>query len=215
MEKPKLDFKDSKKILLLVVGLLVASVLGIFLMNSGKLNTEILPESKFSKPEQVMEDNIDYKVILRTSIGDIKVDLFEDETPETVNNFLFLISQNYYKNVIFHRVVKDFVIQSGDPTGTGQGNPGYTIDDEITYREYGKYSVGMANSGPDTNGSQFFITSNNISGSNINALNGKYTLFGEVIEGFAIVDSIERVTVDSNDKPVNDVVIESIQILED
>jgi cyclophilin family peptidyl-prolyl cis-trans isomerase len=215
MEKPKLDFKEGKKILLLVVGLLVVSVLGIIFMNSSMYNTNMLPEdNKYTGPEQFIEEGVDYQVILKTNFGNIKIELFEDETPVTVNSFLFLASKNYFKNIIFHRVVNGFVIQTGDPTGTGTGGPGYVFKDEITDRKYKGYSVGMANSGPNTNGSQFFITSGSISDSNIDALNGGYTLFGEVIEGFAIVDSIERVTVDSNDKPVNDVVIESVQILE-
>lgn len=217
MDAPKIDLKGNKKILLLVFGLLLASVLGMLLLNSGMFSSRnLLPSSKsYTKPEDVMEEGVDYKIILKTSFGDIKIDLFEDETPVTVNNILFLIGERYYEDVTFHRVINGFVIQTGDPTGTGGGNPGYSVKDEIGERKYKAYSVGMANSGPNTNGSQFFITSGNISLNDINALNGKYTLFGEVIEGFAVVDSIERVTVGSNDKPVNDVVIESIQILED
>lgn len=217
MEAPKLDIKGNKKILLLVLALFVATILGVFFMNNGQFSSNnLLPTlDSYTEPEDVLEDGVDYKVILKTSVGDIKIDLFENETPETVNNIIFLIGKGYYEDVTFHRVVKGFVIQTGDPTGTGSGDPGYTVKDEITNREYEAYSVGMANSGPNTNGSQFFITSGSITQGNIDALNGGYTLFGRVIEGFAVVDSIERVTVDGNDKPVNDVVIESIQILED
>ena len=175
------------------------------------INTDTM---QFTKPESVLEKGIDYKVVLKTSVGDITIDLFENETPDTVNSFLFLIGQRYYEGVTFHRVIKNFVIQTGDPTGTGSGGPGYTIDDEITSRKYKPYTLGMANAGPDTNGSQFFITSGNIPQSAMSNLDGNYTIFGEVVEGFAVVDSIERVTTDSNDKPANNVTVESIQILE-
>ncbi len=209
--------KDNKKILLLSVGLLVASIVGLSFMKGSTINTNNLINTdtmQFTKPESVLEKGIDYKVVLKTSVGDITIDLFENETPDTVNSFLFLIGQRYYEGVTFHRVIKNFVIQTGDPTGTGSGGPGYTIDDEITSRKYKPYTLGMANAGPDTNGSQFFITSGNIPQSAMSNLDGNYTIFGEVVEGFAVVDSIERVTTDSNDKPANNVTVESIQILE-
>jgi len=213
----KEGLKDNKKILLLSVGLLVASIVGLSLMKGSTINTNNLINTdtmQFTKPTSVLEKGVDYKVVLKTSVGDITVDLFENETPDTVNSFLFLIGQRYYEGVTFHRVIKNFVIQTGDPTGTGSGGPGYTIDDEITSRKYKPYTLGMANAGPDTNGSQFFITSGNIPQSAMSNLDGNYTIFGEVVEGFAVVDSIERVTTDSNDKPVNNVTVESIQILE-
>lgn len=213
----KEGLKDNKKILLLSVGLLVASIVGLSFMEGSTINTNNLINTdtmQFTKPTNVLEKGIDYKAVLRTSVGDITVDLFENETPDTVNSFLFLIGQRYYEGVTFHRVIKNFVIQTGDPTGTGSGGPGYTIDDEITSRKYKPYTLGMANAGPDTNGSQFFITSGNIPQSAMSNLDGNYTIFGEVVDGFAVVDSIERVTTDSNDKPVNSVTVESIQILE-
>ena len=209
--------KDNKKILLLSVGLLVATIIGLsFLQDSSTDTNKLINTDKmqFTKPENVLEKGIDYKAVIKTSVGDITVDLFETETPNTVNSFLFLVGQRYYEGVTFHRVIRNFVIQTGDPTGTGSGGPGYTIDDEITSRKYKPYTLGMANAGPDTNGSQFFITSAGITQANMSNLNGNYTIFGEVVEGFAVVDSIERVTTDSNDKPVNDVTVESIQILE-
>jgi cyclophilin family peptidyl-prolyl cis-trans isomerase len=161
-----------------------------------------------------MQNGIDYKVILKTSVGDITIDLLEEETPVTVNSFLFLAQNHYYEDMIFHRVIKDFVIQTGDPTGTGTGGPGYYIDNEITDRKYTKYVVGMANAGADTNGSQFFITSGNIATSDAQYMNGKYTIFGVVESGFAVVDSIEKVETDENDKPINDVILNSVQIIE-
>lgn len=213
----KEGLKDNRKILLLSVGLLVATIIGLSFLKSTSPNTNKLINTntmQFTKPENILEKGVDYKAVIKTSVGDITVDLFETETPNTVNSFLFLIGQRYYEGVTFHRVIRNFVIQTGDPTGTGSGGPGYTVDDEITSRKYKPYTLGMANAGPDTNGSQFFITSSGIPQVNISSLNGKYTIFGEVVEGFAVVDSIERVTTDSNDKPVNNVTVESIQILE-
>jgi cyclophilin family peptidyl-prolyl cis-trans isomerase len=161
-----------------------------------------------------MEEGVDYGAVIKTSVGDIEVDLFEDETPITVNSFLFLSKERFYDDLIFHRVIKDFVIQGGDPKGDGTGGPGYQIVDEITERTYEPYTLGMANSGPNTNGSQFFITTGDIPDQSLEALDGNYTIFGKVTSGFAVVDAIERVKTDVNDKPVNSVVIESIQIVE-
>jgi peptidyl-prolyl cis-trans isomerase A (cyclophilin A)/peptidyl-prolyl cis-trans isomerase-like 1 len=183
-------------------------------MNTNITNN-IVQTKKYTEAKNVLEEGVNYRAILKTSLGNIEIDLFEKETPITVNNFLFLASEKFYNGVIFHRVVEGFVIQGGDPTGTGAGGPGYSFKDEETDRLYKAYSVGMANAGANTNGSQFFITLGNISEGNLDALNGGvYTLFGEVVEGFAVVDSIGRVETDRDDKPVNKVVIESIQILE-
>lgn len=220
MSSVKDVIKDNKKILLLSVGLLVACVVGLYLTKEGGLlsmNTNIsdlTDTKKFSAPEQVMEEGVDYKAILKTSVGDITIDLLEKETPVTVNSFLFLTQNHYYEDMIFHRVIKDFVIQTGDPTGTGSGGPGYYIDNEITDRKYAKYVVGMANAGADTNGSQFFITSGNIATANAQYMDGKYTIFGVVESGFAVVDSIEKVETDGDDKPINDVSLDSVQIIE-
>lgn len=211
--------KDNKKILFLAVGLLLACVLGLYLTKSGGLlsmdsGLSDLTKASYTQAQQVMEANIDYKAILKTSVGDITIDLLEKETPLTVNSFLFLTGKNFYEDMIFHRVIKNFVIQTGDPTGTGSGGPGYYVKNEITERKYAPYVVGMANSGADTNGSQFFITSGNIPAENSAYMDGKYTIFGVVTKGFAVVDSIEKVETDSNDKPLNDVKLISVQILE-
>jgi cyclophilin family peptidyl-prolyl cis-trans isomerase len=211
--------KDNKKILLLAFGLLAVSVIGLILTREGM----VMPEDNlvqtpktdtYSQPEQVLEEGVDYGAVIKTSMGDIEIDLFEDETPKTVNSFLFLSKERFFDDLIFHRVIQDFVIQGGDPKGDGTGGPGYQIEDEITDRTYEGYTLGMANSGPNTNGSQFFITSGNIPEQSIQALNGNYTIFGKVTKGFAVVDAIERVETDANDKPVNPVVIESVQIIE-
>ncbi len=212
--------KDNKKILLLALGLLVVSIFGLILTNKGvTMPEENLVQNNttpktYNQPEQVLEEGVDYGAVIKTSMGDIEIDLFENETPITVNSFLFLTKEKFYDGLTFHRVVKDFVIQGGDPDGVGTGGPGYQIPDEITDREYKAYTLSMANAGPNTNGSQFFITTGGIGQQSLEALNGNYTIFGEVTKGFAIVDSIERVETDATDKPLNPVVIESIQIIE-
>lgn len=213
------SFKESKKILLLAFGLLIVAGVGLILTKNGMLMNNNIDTNKaettYSKLENVLEEGVDYSAVIKTNLGNIEIDLFESETPITVNSFLFLAKNKFFDDLIFHRVVANFVIQGGDPTGTGRGGPGYSFEDEITGRKYKAYSVGMANSGKDTNGSQFFITSGNISQGNLQSLNtGGYTIFGEVKSGFAVVDSIERVEVDANGKPINDVSIESIQIIE-
>jgi cyclophilin family peptidyl-prolyl cis-trans isomerase len=211
--------KENKKILLLAFGLLAVSVIGLILTDKGiTMPEESIVQNNssktYSQPENVLEEGINYGAVIKTSMGDIEVDLFENETPITVNSFLFLTKEKFYDGLTFHRIVKDFVIQGGDPDGTGTGGPGYQIPDEITERKYKAYTLGMANAGPNTNGSQFFITTGNIAAQSIEALNGNYTIFGEVTKGFAIVDSIERVETDASDKPINPVVIDSIQIIE-
>ena len=219
--------KDNKKILLLTFGLLAVSVIGVIYMGLGQgtmspTNTGLSQinqrgdksQKTFQKPEQVLQEGIDYKAIIKTNVGEIEIDLFEKETPKTVNSFIFLAQERFFDGLIFHRVIQNFVIQGGDPNGDGTGGPGYQIPDEITDRKYLPYTLGMANAGPNTNGSQFFITSGNIPESNMDSLTGNYTIFGKVLSGFAVVDSIERVETDATDNPVNPVVIESIQIIE-
>lgn len=218
--------KDNKKILLLAFGLLAVAVVGLTLTREGITmpddNSSLVPDQTittpqaetYTQPEQVLEEGVNYGAVIRTSSGEIEVDLFESETPLTVNSFLFLTKERFFDGLTFHRVIQNFVIQGGDPNGDGTGGPGYQIPDEITQRTYEPYTLGMANSGPDTNGSQFFITSGNILEQSMQALNGNYTIFGKVTSGFAVVDSIERVETGANDKPVNPVVIESVQIVE-
>ena len=211
--------KDNKKILLLALGLLAVSIIGLILTKQGMImpddNLIQTPKtSTFSQPENVLEEDVNYGAVIRTSAGDIEIDLFQTEAPLTVNSFLFLAKEKFFDNLVFHRVIQDFVIQGGDPKGDGTGGPGYQILDEITERKYQPYTLGMANSGPNTNGSQFFITTGNIPEQNLQALDGNYTIFGKVTGGFAVVDSIERVQTDVNDKPMNPVVIESVQIVE-
>ena len=140
--------------------------------------------------------------------------LFAREAPITVNSFIFLAKQRYFEGIIFHRVVRDFVIQTGDPTGTGMGGPGYTFPDELhrTY-PYEPGIVAMANSGPDTNGSQFFICSG-IYCNNLNEI-PNYTIFGQVIAGMEFVQEINRLEVDQQDRPLKEIVIKSVTIREE
>jgi cyclophilin family peptidyl-prolyl cis-trans isomerase len=138
-------------------------------------------------PEMMLDPDVDYQAVLHTDKGEIKIDLFSEKVPNTVNNFVFLAQAGFYDGVIFHRVINDFMAQTGDPTGTGRGGPGYAFGDEfhkdLTHDKPGILS--MANAGPNTNGSQFFIT-------HIPTpwLDGKHSVFGEVIEGMDVLFSI-------------------------
>lgn len=148
----------------------------------------IEPETReYSKAAIVLEKDVDYLAIFCTDAGVILVDLFEEDTPLTVNNFVFLAQNNYYNNTIFHRVIEDFMAQGGDPTGTGRGGPGYQFEDEIVdeliFDRPGL--LAMANAGANTNGSQFFITF-----VETDWLNGSHTIFGEVVEGLDVLDDI-------------------------
>src|SRR6476660_8996721 len=148
--------------------------------------------------------------ILHTNHGDIAIDLFEEDAPKTVENFVKLAGDGFYDGVIFHRVIKDFMIQGGDPTGTGTGGPGYTFEDEFNDRKVVRGALAMANAGPNTNGSQFFI----VTTGEAPWLDGKHTVFGEVTSGMDVVDKIEGKPTDARDKPADDVRIESLKITE-
>lgn len=271
------QFKEHKKILIPGGGLILLTlILGImstkgftpFTIDTGitgnGVNT-VLNNNEDKKmynkaPDMKLKSGADYQATIKTDFGNIIVDLFERETPITVNNFVFLANEKFYDNLTFHRVVKDFVIQGGDPKGNGSGGPGYKFQDEINasalglddikvkeatylrsfypslvsqyaessiadfytkalgykYSEdsgsstpFSPYVLAMANSGPATNGSQFFITTKTFSG---DFLNGKHTVFGKVVSGFDVVDSIENINVKGNDEPTTPVVIKSIQI---
>ncbi|MEA2410517.1 MAG: peptidyl-prolyl cis-trans isomerase [Thermoleophilaceae bacterium] len=148
------------------------------------------------------------RATLHTNHGAIEVELFDDDAPETVGNFRKLAGDGFYDGVIFHRVIKDFMIQGGDPTGTGTGGPGYTFDDEINDHKIVRGALAMANAGPGTNGSQFFIDTTGAAP----WLDGKHTVFGEVVDGMDAVDSIEAAPTGGRDKPVDDAVIERVEL---
>ncbi|MDO8515588.1 MAG: peptidylprolyl isomerase [bacterium] len=144
---------------------------------------------------------------LKTSEGDIIIEL-STETPKTSQNFFDLVKKGFYNDVIFHRVIKGFMIQGGDPTGTGTGGPGYKFDDESFTGEYTRGTVAMANSGPNTNGSQFFIMHKDY------PLPPNYTIFGHVTAGLDVVDKIAEAPTGPNDRPINPVKITSEEIVD-
>jgi cyclophilin family peptidyl-prolyl cis-trans isomerase len=145
---------------------------------------------------------------MHTNHGAIELELFDDDAPKTVENFRKLAADGFYDGVIFHRVIKDFMIQGGDPTGTGTGGPGYTFEDEFNENKVERGALAMANAGPNTNGSQFFIVTTGAAP----WLDGKHTVFGRVSGGMDVVDAIEATETDSGDKPVSDAVIERIEL---
>lgn len=146
---------------------------------------------------------------IRTNHGTFSIELFEDRAPRTTGNFIDLANKGFYDGVIFHRVIEGFMIQGGDPTGTGRGGPGYTIPDEFhpELRHTGEGILSMANAGPDTGGSQFFITLDATSW-----LDGKHAVFGKVVEGIEVVRAIGSTPTGSGDKPLNEVVMEGVTI---
>lgn len=169
-------------------------------------------EMQYSKPpEMKIDTDKSYTALISTNQGSIKVRLFAEESPSTVNNFVFLAREGFYNGTIFHRVISDFMIQGGDPTGTGTGGPGYTFLDEFNDKKLVKGSLAMANAGPDTNGSQFFI----VTADSTPWLDGKHTNFGEVIEGMDVVEKIEKVPTGPNDKPVKEMKITQVTITEE
>jgi peptidyl-prolyl cis-trans isomerase B (cyclophilin B) len=145
---------------------------------------------------------------LHTTQGSIELELFEDDAPETVANFRKLAGDHFYDGVIFHRVIRDFMIQGGCPQGTGTGGPGYTFDDEINQHKLVRGALAMANAGENTNGSQFFI----LTTASAPWLDGKHTVFGEVSGGMETVDAIEALPTDSSDRPLEPPRIESIDL---
>jgi peptidyl-prolyl cis-trans isomerase B (cyclophilin B) len=146
--------------------------------------------------------------VMHTNHGDITLELFDEDAPKTVENFKKLAGDNFYNGVIFHRVIKDFMIQGGDPTGTGRGGPGYTFEDEFNDNKIVRGALAMANAGPNTNGSQFFIVTTDAAP----WLDGKHTVFGRVADGMEVVDKIEASDTDPNDKPREEARIESVTL---
>ena len=159
-----------------------------------------------SPPELTVDLDGDYTATLHTNHGDITISFFPAEAPQAVNNFLFLAGEGFYDGVVFHRVVPGFVIQGGDPTGTGRGGPGYSFRDELgTGRRYLRGTVAMANAGPNTNGSQFFVCLADV------GLPNAYTIFGEVTDGMDAVDAIAGLEL-RGERPTSDAVIERVTV---
>jgi cyclophilin family peptidyl-prolyl cis-trans isomerase len=150
------------------------------------------------------------KATMQTNHGTVELELYPDAAPKTVENFTKLARDGFYDGVTFHRVIPDFMIQGGDPTGTGSGGPGYTFEDEFNEHKVERGALAMANAGPNTNGSQFFIVTTNAAP----WLDGKHTVFGKVTAGMAVVDEISEVSRDSRDKPHEPVIIERVEISE-
>jgi peptidyl-prolyl cis-trans isomerase B (cyclophilin B) len=148
------------------------------------------------------------KATMQTNHGTIELELYPNNAPKTVENFAKLARDGFYDGVTFHRVIPDFMIQGGDPSGTGSGGPGYTFEDEINDNKVERGALAMANAGPNTNGSQFFIVTTKAAP----WLDGKHTVFGKVTEGMDVVDEISEVSRDSRDKPDEPVIIEHVEI---
>ena len=167
-------------------------------------------QQKFtSPPEMGIDPTKRYTATMETSMGTIVISLDPINAPKTTNNFVFLALNHYYDGIIFHRIIKGFVCQGGDPQGSGMGGPGYRFEDELP--KPGKYAIGslaMANAGPNTNGSQFFI----ISGQSGCTLPPLYSLFGQVVKGLDVVEQMQNVETDGRDRPRTDVVINSVTI---
>ena len=145
---------------------------------------------------------------LHTNHGAIHLELHDDAAPNTVENFLKLARDGFYNGVIFHRVIPDFMIQGGDPTGTGSGGPGYQFEDEFNDHKVARGALAMANAGPNTNGSQFFI----VTADECSWLDGKHTVFGQVVSGQDVVDRISLVERDARDRPSTPVTIDRVQL---
>jgi cyclophilin family peptidyl-prolyl cis-trans isomerase len=164
-----------------------------------------------AQPDLIIDAAKQYRAVIRTSKGDIAIELFADRSPSTVNNFVFLAREGFYDGVIFHRVINGFMIQGGDPTGTGTGGPGYRFRDELEASQEFGYAPGilaMANAGPNTNGSQFFLMHRD------NKLPPAYSVFGRTTEGLDVIDAIAKTPVGPGDRPLEDVVIHGVDVTE-
>jgi cyclophilin family peptidyl-prolyl cis-trans isomerase len=148
------------------------------------------------------------KATLQTNAGPITVEFFDDDAPKTVENFRKLAGEGFYDGLIFHRVIPDFMVQGGCPEGTGTGGPGYTFEDEFNDHKVVRGALAMANAGPDTNGSQFFIVTTGAAP----WLDGKHTVFGEITEGMDVVDAIEGSETDAGDKPLEAKTIDKVEL---
>jgi cyclophilin family peptidyl-prolyl cis-trans isomerase len=161
-----------------------------------------------SPPAMSIDPSKKYTAVIETSAGSMTAEFFPGDAPKTVNNWIFLAKDGFYDGVIFHRCIKGFMIQGGDPTGTGRGGPGYRFDDEKVTKPYSRGTLAMANAGPNTNGSQFFIMHADY------GLPPSYTIFGKLTEGIEVVDKIATAPTGAQDRPNDPVTINSITITE-
>jgi len=160
-----------------------------------------------------IKDGANPRVLMKTTAGDIELELFEDSAPNTVANFISLVEKKFYDGLVFHRIIKDFMIQGGDPKGNGTGGPGYKFPDEFANNPHKneQYALSMANSGPNTNGSQFFIVTKK---GGTPWLDGRHTVFGKVIKGTEVVDKLGVSPTGPGDKPNPEVKIISVTVLQ-
>jgi cyclophilin family peptidyl-prolyl cis-trans isomerase len=166
-------------------------------------------KSYTTPPEMGIDPAKRYTATIETSQGTMTAELFASEAPNTVNNFVFLARDGFYEGVIFHRVIPGFMIQGGDPTGSGRGGPGYRFDDEPVSRSYSRGILAMANAGPNTNGSQFFIMHADY------ALPPNYTIFGRLTSGEDVLDKIAAARTGAQDRPIEPAMINRLEIAEE
>ncbi|MAE13097.1 peptidylprolyl isomerase [Candidatus Woesearchaeota archaeon] len=199
--------KETRRSIFLLSSVLIVLAVLIACQNKG-IDTAVLASDTIKETTQE-KPNVNRFAIISTTQGTIEVQLFTEKAPETTKNFIDLVNRKFYDDTIFHRVIPGFMIQGGDPTGTGTGGPGYTILDEFhpDLKHNAKGILSMANSGPNTGGSQFFITL-----APTPWLDGKHAIFGKVIKGQEVVDIIAQLPRDAQDKPNNPVTITSIVI---
>jgi cyclophilin family peptidyl-prolyl cis-trans isomerase len=205
---------------ILIGAIVLAGVVGLAVYSRHSAPTFTPPpEDSVSPSASASADSVPtinnmHEITITTNFGDITFDTYDADAPKTVDNFITLASKGFYDDVIFHRVIKGFMIQGGDPTGTGTGGPGYQFADELDPNTvsaklgYVRGTVAMANAGPDTNGSQFFIMHQDY------PLPHSYTIFGHVVRGQEVVDAIATTKTDANDKPLSPVVIKSVTVEE-
>lgn len=187
-----------------------------YFKKKNKEGVKVEKKTYLKAPEMQINPTKKYTAKFQTSKGDFEIELLAQKAPKTVNNFVFLSKEGFYDGLIFHRVINDFMIQGGDPQGTGMGGPGYKFDDEINDVKLVKGVLAMANSGLDeagkgTNGSQFFIVTKDAA----DWLDGKHTAFGRVTKGMDVVLDIQSVEVGANDRPTEEVVVKKISITEE
>jgi len=181
--------------------------------NNSATTMQSSTQKQLPAPTMQIDKNKNYYAVLKTSAGDITVELNAKMTSITVNNFIYLAKQNFYNNTIFHRVIKGFMIQGGDPNGNGSGGPGYRFNDESFTGEYVRGTIAMANAGPNTNGSQFFIMHQD------NPLPKNYVIFGKILNGLEVIDKIATAPVEQSasgemSKPINPIIVNSVEIKE-
>ena len=218
----------NKQIMYLLV-ILAVIFLTVFLLVQNQVQTsEQLTNNQMNKiknnqpatvktmptPKMQIDQRKTYIAELETIVGTIKINLNAQQTPKTVNNFVYLAKKGFYDKTIFHRVIKGFMIQGGDPLGNGTGGPGYRFDDESFEGEYTRGTVAMANAGPNTNGSQFFIMHEDYN------LPKDYVIFGQVVEGMEVVDNIASATVKAGasgevSSPVEPILVNKVTIIEE